>query len=427
VGAAASPAPDELADAISSCVALVALVSDASLNSGWWHDSLHYANGSAKPIYPVLVGRGVPSWLAQDAYSTVQDPIEWPATGTPPSQWVRAVASGLSWPASDLTEDIAVFRVHLSLAWPIWAGGYPSQAEAVASLDAKSPEITDDFAAKLQAALGSEYVVLSSWVSMGGYEPIEGLFPAAPAPNSVYLDVAVGGNRQRLPRVDDIGGTIERICRDFEGVLGVKARAEMPNAAAGANLYDVISRWDAGAGLALVEAPGESVGPLVPTTGGGAKKEHEDRPGETIFVSYSHRDQRWLSRLQVHLRPLERRLRVHVWADTQLKAGDEWRTEIRESLDKARVAILLVTPDFIASDFIYDNELPPLLSAAESKGTLIVPIIIGYSQFENIKELSRFQAANDPKAPLIDLSRGKQERILKQVADRISDLFPQGA
>src|SRR6185295_8151356 len=83
----------------------------------------------------------------------------------------------------------------------------------------------------------------------------------------------------------------------------------------------------------------------------------------TIFISYSHHDLEWLTRLQVHLAPLEREYGIEVWDDTRIEAGSIWQESISRSLTSARVAVILVSADFLASRFIALNELPPLLSA----------------------------------------------------------------
>ena len=87
-----------------------------------------------------------------------------------------------------------------------------------------------------------------------------------------------------------------------------------------------------------------------------------------VFISYSHSDGEYLDRLLVHLKPLEKEGLIDLWVDTRLRAGDRWRKEIDKALQRAIVAILLVSADFLASEFITDNELPPLLRNAEERG-----------------------------------------------------------
>ena len=68
--------------------------------------------------------------------------------------------------------------------------------------------------------------------------------------------------------------------------------------------------------------------------------------------------------------PLEREGRIERWDDTRIRPGSEWRSEIKQALERARAAVLLISADFLASDFIQDNELPPLLSLARVQAKL---------------------------------------------------------
>jgi nucleotide-binding universal stress UspA family protein len=139
-----------------------------------------------------------------------------------------------------------------------------------------------------------------------------------------------------------------------------------------------------------------------------------------VFVSYSHADGEWLRRLQKHLQPLQRE-GIVVWDDTRLKAGEHWREEIRQALAAAKVAILLISADFLASDFIVTNELPPLLKAAEEEGATILPVIISPCRFTRMESLSRFQAVNNPAKPLVKMRQAGREEVLDQVAQAVED------
>jgi hypothetical protein len=133
-----------------------------------------------------------------------------------------------------------------------------------------------------------------------------------------------------------------------------------------------------------------------------------------VFVSYSHKDHKLLGRLQTHLKPLERRGQLELWDDTRIQAGDKWRHEIREAIESCRVAILLISADFMASDFIHTNELPPLLNGARRRGVRIFSIIVGYSNFEDT-ELAQFEAVNNPSRPLWLLSPAERDAVFHKV------------
>jgi hypothetical protein len=145
----------------------------------------------------------------------------------------------------------------------------------------------------------------------------------------------------------------------------------------------------------------------------------------TVFISYSRSDKKWLDRLMVHLRPLVRDDKIKVWNDTMLKPGTKWKEEIDKVLKVAKVAILLVTADFLASDFIATDELPPLLKAAQDEGAVILPVIVSACRFLQHIELSQFQAVNAPSDPLINMKSGRREAMYVNITEAVEEALKQ--
>jgi hypothetical protein len=135
-----------------------------------------------------------------------------------------------------------------------------------------------------------------------------------------------------------------------------------------------------------------------------------------VFVSYSHQDADVLERLAIHLQPLVMQGLLDVWSDTRIKAGKHWQQEIEDALHRTRIGILLISADFLASEFIVKNELPPLLTSAEERGTTLIPMIVSPCRYSRDAELRRLQAINDPKHSFRALSRVEQEALLDRIA-----------
>jgi hypothetical protein len=147
----------------------------------------------------------------------------------------------------------------------------------------------------------------------------------------------------------------------------------------------------------------------------------------TVFVSYSRADIQCLERLRVHLRPLQREGAIEYWDDGAINAGEKWQEQIEAALARARIAVLLVSADFLASDFVIESELPILLAAAEERGTTILPVILKPCRFIRDARLSVFQSINDPRRPLLSLPVVEQEEIYARIADRIENELRDGS
>jgi hypothetical protein len=92
-------------------------------------------------------------------------------------------------------------------------------------------------------------------------------------------------------------------------------------------------------------------------------------PRDLIFVSYSHKDDEWLEKLRVLLKAFawgqSYKAGGCLWADPYIQTGERWRREIGDGLARTRIAVLLISPDFLASDFITSDELPPVLRSCQ--------------------------------------------------------------
>jgi hypothetical protein len=144
----------------------------------------------------------------------------------------------------------------------------------------------------------------------------------------------------------------------------------------------------------------------------------ESRHKNRIFVSYSHTDKHWLGRLQSMMRPYMRTGELELWDDTRLEPGQKWFDEIRAALASCRVAVLLVSSEFLASDFIFQEELPVILDAAEHKEVKVLWVYLSPALYEETR-IKDYQAAHDPARPLAALSAMEQDDALKRVAINI--------
>jgi pimeloyl-ACP methyl ester carboxylesterase len=144
----------------------------------------------------------------------------------------------------------------------------------------------------------------------------------------------------------------------------------------------------------------------------------ESRHKNRIFVSYSHSNRNWLERLRSMITPYLREGELELWDDTRLQPGEKWLDEIQTALASCKVAVLLVSSEFLASDFIYGQELPVLLDAAERGEIKLLWVYLSPALYEATR-IKHYQAAHDPSRPLASLPEVAQDDVLKQVAVKI--------
>jgi hypothetical protein len=139
----------------------------------------------------------------------------------------------------------------------------------------------------------------------------------------------------------------------------------------------------------------------------------------TIFISYSHADAKWLKALNTMLAPVVRTGIASVWWDGQIKPSQIWRQEIEDAMASARVGVLLVSPHFLASDFIQNEELPYLLDAAQQRGVKLLWCLVEPCLFE-YSPLQRIQATHDVARPLKKLRGADRQEVLAGICRTIA-------
>jgi hypothetical protein len=96
----------------------------------------------------------------------------------------------------------------------------------------------------------------------------------------------------------------------------------------------------------------------------------------SLFLSYSHRDEELRAQLETHLAALRRQGFISVWHDRRIMAGEDFANAIEDHLAEADIVLLLVSPDFIASDYCYEKEMRTALARHNERECVVIPVIL---------------------------------------------------
>jgi hypothetical protein len=153
-----------------------------------------------------------------------------------------------------------------------------------------------------------------------------------------------------------------------------------------------------------------------------SKKKRAVKP--TVFVSYSHQDEEEKEALLIHLRVLEHVGLINPWSDDRIRAGADWEAEICQAIDQANVAILLVTANFLTSDFILGKEIPRLLKRREREpgGLVVFPVIAKHCAWEKVKWLEQMQVRPKNKSPVWGDGGSHIDEDLAAIAEEVADI-----
>jgi RNAse (barnase) inhibitor barstar len=141
-----------------------------------------------------------------------------------------------------------------------------------------------------------------------------------------------------------------------------------------------------------------------------------------VFISYSHADNDWVVRLKRMMAPLLRGSgqELRLWDDSQIDAGRKWREAIETALAQAKVALLLVSDHFLASEFVMGEEVPKLLAAAEAEGVRVLWVSLSACLVEKTA-IFQYQAVLPPSRPLDQMAEAEVKEALKVISLEIHE------
>jgi hypothetical protein len=113
------------------------------------------------------------------------------------------------------------------------------------------------------------------------------------------------------------------------------------------------------------------------------------------FISYAHADAKAYRTLKPHLAALKRGFGLALWTDHQITAGTVWEAEIDKAIAEAQVFVLMLSPAFIGSDYVYDTELPAIRKRCLAGDTLVLPVVVKRCLWEMVANNLQAVPTND--------------------------------
>ena len=137
-----------------------------------------------------------------------------------------------------------------------------------------------------------------------------------------------------------------------------------------------------------------------------------------VFCSYAPEDKSHLIQLQKHLRSLEHQGLITLWADINMRPGVEKVQETNRQLNSARLILLLVSPDFIASDHCYNTETKRAMERLEQGDAMVIPILLRPVEWQ-LAPFEKLQVLPRDGEPIVGLSGRCRDDVLLNVAKEI--------
>lgn len=142
-----------------------------------------------------------------------------------------------------------------------------------------------------------------------------------------------------------------------------------------------------------------------------------------IFVSYSHLDEIEKDRLLTQIRVLHKADLIDVWSDDRIGAGADWESEINNAMSEAEVAILLISANFLNSDFILRKEVPTLLERRKIEGLIVFPIIAKSCAWKKIDWLTKMNVRPKNGKPIWGSGESDVDYELSVITEEIAEVI----
>ena len=136
----------------------------------------------------------------------------------------------------------------------------------------------------------------------------------------------------------------------------------------------------------------------------------------SIFISYSHHDEKWKDLLLAELEPLIDNVQIAAWHDRLIAPGDEWYEAIQEAMDRATLAVCLLSPDFLHSDFCTKEEIGYLLDRRQRDGLRLVPLLLRQCGWRDTPWMSALQQLPRDAGAIAEAFAGREGEALADVS-----------
>ncbi|HEY2291529.1 MAG TPA: toll/interleukin-1 receptor domain-containing protein [Thermoanaerobaculia bacterium] len=138
-----------------------------------------------------------------------------------------------------------------------------------------------------------------------------------------------------------------------------------------------------------------------------------------VFISYAREDVAWSRRLEVHLEPFKHQEGLRVFSDQAIEAGKLFRDTILQAINTAQIAVLLVSADYLSSDFIRSVELPRIQERHLDGGTQVIPLLVQPCAWDEIPWLRDIEVRPRNAVPLAVRRHAGQQAELANVVREI--------